>query len=172
MTRSGRAPLWAILGFQGVWKSKFEKIVIFVRPSLMFSNEIETSGGHISGITANWEVPLGFWMPLVSPFKNTSKLEKCQKSREISILGRPSLRFLIKIETSGGHISGTTASWKVPLGFWMSLSSPFKNTSKLEKCQKSREIAFFWGFLKKEIAFFFGRPSLVLSTENWNLTRP
>ena len=48
---------------------------------------------------------LGFWMPLGSLFKNTSKLEKCQKSREIAIFGRPSLRFSIKIETSGGHNS-------------------------------------------------------------------
>ena len=60
MTRSAGAFLWAILGFQGVWKPKLEKIAIFVRPSLMFSNEIETSGGHISSTTAVWEVPLGF----------------------------------------------------------------------------------------------------------------
>ena len=46
------------------------------------------------------------------------------------------------------------------LGFWMTLGSPFKNTLKLEKCQKPREIA------------YFGRPSLELSIENWILTRP
>ena len=60
MTRSGRAPLWAILGFQRVWKPKFEKIAILVRPSLVYSNENETSGGHISRATAVWEVLLGF----------------------------------------------------------------------------------------------------------------
>ena len=52
--------MWSILGFQGVGKPKIEKIAILVRPSLMFSNEIETSGGHISSTTASWEVPLGF----------------------------------------------------------------------------------------------------------------
>ena len=60
---------------------------------------------------------LGFWMPLGSPFKNTSKLEKCQKSREIAIFGRPSVRFSIKIETSGGHNSSTPWSWRLPSGF-------------------------------------------------------
>ena len=43
----------AILGSQRVWKPKFEKIVILVRPFHVLSNEIETS-------TAIWEVPLGF----------------------------------------------------------------------------------------------------------------
>ena len=64
--------------------------MIFVRPSLMFSNEIGTFGGHISGTTAVWEVPLGFLDAPGFPFKNTSKLEKCQKSREIAIFGQPS----------------------------------------------------------------------------------
>ena len=52
--------MWAILGFQRVWKPKFEKIAILVRLSLMFSNENETSDGHISSTTAFWEVLLGF----------------------------------------------------------------------------------------------------------------
>ena len=87
------------------------------RPSLMFSNEIETSGGHISSTTAVWEVPLGFLDALGFPFKNTSKLEKCQKSREIAIFDWPSLRFSIKIETSGGHNSSTPWSWRLRSGF-------------------------------------------------------
>ena len=60
---------------------------------------------------------LGFWMPLGFPFKNTSKLEKCQKLRVLAIFGRPFLRFSIKIETSGGHNSSTSWSWRLPSGF-------------------------------------------------------
>ena len=84
MTRSEwRDPFVGYFGFSGVWKPKFEKIAIFVHPSLMFSNEIETSGGHVSSTTASWEVSLGFLdAPGFPPFKNTSKLKKCQKSQE------------------------------------------------------------------------------------------
>ena len=76
----------------------------------------------------------GFGCPWVPPFKNTSKLEKCKKSREIAIFGRLSLRVSIKIETSGGHISSTTAIWEVPLGF---LDAPGFPPSKIHQNWKS-----------------------------------
>ena len=72
------------------------------------------------------------------------------------ILVWPSLMFSNEIETSDGHVSSTTAGLEVPLGFLDAPGFPLKNTSKLEKCQKSREIAI----------FFFGQPSYVLSNEN------
>ena len=103
-------PSWALcaltgtfVGYFGLSKGlnpKIEKIAIFVCLSLMFSNEIETSGDYVSGTTALWEVLLGFFgCPLGSPFKNTSKLEKCQKSREIAffLVGRP-LGFPLKLK--------------------------------------------------------------------------
>ena len=71
----------------------------------MISNEIETSGGHISGTTASWEVPLGFLDAPRFPLQKYIKIRKVPKSREIAIFGRPFLRFSIKIETSGGHNS-------------------------------------------------------------------
>ena len=62
---------------------------------------------------------LGFWGFGVLdapgfPFKNASKLENCQKLREIAIFVWPSLKFSIKIETSGGHNSSTLWSWRLP----------------------------------------------------------
>jgi hypothetical protein len=60
-------------------------------------------------------------MPLGSLFKNTFKMKKCQKSREIAIFGRPSNGISHKIETLGGHISSTAWSWKVRYG---SLDAP------------------------------------------------
>ena len=70
---------------------------------------------------------LSTWMPLGSPFKNTSKLEKCQKSREIAFFGRPSLGFSLKIETSGVHNSSTPWSWRLPSGFLDALWLPVKS---------------------------------------------
>ena len=125
MTRSGGAPLWAVLGFQGVWKSKFEKIAVFGRPSLMFVNEIETSGGHISSTTAFGRSRLGFWMPLVSPFKNTSKLEKCQKNRGKSCFFWSALpctfHSKLKLDASITQVPRGVGSSHV--GFWMPLGS-------------------------------------------------
>ena len=64
--------------------------------------------------------------------------------------------FTNEIETSSGPILSTTAIWEVPLGFLDARGFPLqKNTSKLEKCQ-----------YREKSRFFFGRPSLVLSTEN------
>ena len=117
MSRSGGVPLWAILGLQRVWKSKFEKIAIFVWPSLMFSNEIELPAAISRVPQLFGRSRLGFWMPLGTPFKNTSKLENCQKSREIAFFWSAVLRFFLKIETSGGHNSSTPWSWRLLSGF-------------------------------------------------------
>ena len=124
MTRFAGAFLWAILGFQGVWNPKLETIAIFVRPSLMFSNEIETSGGHISGTTAVWEVPLGF---LDAPIKNTSKLEKCQKLRNGNgksrfLVGR-SLGFPLKLKLRAAITRVPRGVGSSQVGFWMLLGS-------------------------------------------------
>ena len=62
-----------------VWKPKFEKIVSLVWPSLMFSNENKTSGGHISSTTAVWEVPLGFLDAPGFPLQNNIKIVKVPK---------------------------------------------------------------------------------------------
>ena len=77
--------MWDILGFQGALKPKFEKIAIFVRISLMFSNEIETSGGHISGTTACWEVSLRFLDAPGFPFQKYIKIGKVPKNRLVDI---------------------------------------------------------------------------------------
>ena len=66
----------AIFGF---WKPKFGEIAIFVWPSLMFSNENETSGGHISSTTAIWEVPLGFLDAPGFPLHKYIKIGKVPK---------------------------------------------------------------------------------------------
>ena len=45
----------------------------------MFTNEIETSGGHISGTTASWEVPLGFVDAPGFPLQKSIKIGKVPK---------------------------------------------------------------------------------------------
>ena len=45
----------------------------------MFSNENETSGGHISSITAIWEVPLGFLDAPGFPLQKYIKIGKVPK---------------------------------------------------------------------------------------------
>ena len=107
----------AILGSQRVWKPKFEKIAIFVWLSLIISNEIETFGGHISSTTAIWEVPLGFLDAPGFSLQKYIKIGKVPKIPGIAIFGWPSLRFSIKIETSGGHNSSTPWSWRLQNGF-------------------------------------------------------
>ena len=91
----------------------------------MFPNEIETSGGHISGTTAVWEVPLGVLDAPGFPLQKYIKIGKVPKIVGNRDFGRPSLRFSIKIETLGGHNSSTPWSWKLPSGFldapWMPL---------------------------------------------------
>ena len=74
----------AVLGSQRVWKPKFEKIEILVWPSLVFSNEIETSGGHISSTTAIWEVPLGVLdAPRIPQQKKSIFIEEKKVTRDI-----------------------------------------------------------------------------------------
>jgi hypothetical protein len=60
---------------------------------------------------------LGFWMPLGSPFKNTSKLKKCQNGGKSRFLVGHPVGFVCKIETSGGHNSSTPWSWRLQSGF-------------------------------------------------------
>ena len=93
-------PLLAILGSQRVGKPKFEKIAILVWPSLMFSNEIETSGGHISSTTTIWEVPLGVLDAPGFPLQKYIKIEKVPKiaGNRIFLVGPP-MYFPLKSET-------------------------------------------------------------------------
>ena len=62
----------------------------------MLSNEIETSGGHISGTTAILEVLLGFLDTPGFPLQKYIKIGKVPKLREIAIFGRPSHVFSIE----------------------------------------------------------------------------
>ena len=78
------------LGFKRVWKPEVEKIALFVPLTLMFSNEIETSGGHISGTTAIWEVLLGFLDAPGFPLQKYIKIEKVPKIAGSRFFGRPS----------------------------------------------------------------------------------
>ena len=73
---------WVFLRFFDFFdfsKPIVEKIACFVRPSLMFSNDFETSGGHISSTTAVWEVPLGFLDAPGFPLQKYIKIEKVPK---------------------------------------------------------------------------------------------
>ena len=53
--------------------------MIFVWLYLMFSNEIETSSGHISSTTAVWEVPLGVLDAPGFPLQKYIKIGKVPK---------------------------------------------------------------------------------------------
>ena len=105
----------------------------------MFSNEIETSGGHISGTTARWEVPLGFfrylWVPPSEIHQNRKSAKHRGKSR---FLVGPPIYFPMKNETSSGHISSTTAIWEVPLGFLDAPGFPLQKYIKIGKVPKNR----------------------------------
>ena len=83
----------------------------------MFSNEIETSGGHISGTTAVWEVPLGFLDAPRFPLQKYIKIEKVPKIRGNRDFWSAVPWVSIKIETSGGHNSSTPWIWRLPSGF-------------------------------------------------------
>ena len=122
--KRGGGPLWAILDFQGVWKPNFEKIAIFVQLSLMFSNEIETFGGHISGTTAIWEVRLGFLDASGFPPSKIHQNWKSAKNRGKSrfLVGRP-LGFPLKLKlraaiTRVPHgVGGSQVDFRMPLGY-------------------------------------------------------
>ena len=66
----------------------------------MFSNEIETSGGHISSTTAVWEVPLGFLDAPGFPLQKYIKIEKVPKIAGNRVFGRPSLVLSLKLDAA------------------------------------------------------------------------
>ena len=70
-------------------------------------------------------------------YKNAPKTKKCQKSREIAFFVGPPLGICLKPEISGGHISSTRVSWRVP---FVSGDSP---CFPLQKRQKVKKLA--WG---------------------------
>ena len=108
-----------------------EKLALFVWPSHTYTNEISTFISRVPQLVGRSR--LVFWVPLGSPFKNTSKVKKCQKSREIAFFVRPSLSFPNKMETLGGHISSTPWSWKLPSGFLDAPWIPLQKSIFLEK---------------------------------------
>ena len=66
----------------------------------MFSNEIETSGGHFLGTTAIWEVPLGVLDDPGFPLQKYIKIGKVPKNvvNRVFLVGPP-LYFPLKSET-------------------------------------------------------------------------
>ena len=68
-------------------------------------------------------------------YKNALILKKCQKSREIAIFVGPFLVFCMKIEISGGHISGTRWSWRLPFVLGEGPWFPLQKRQKLQKSE-------------------------------------
>ena len=82
----------------------------------MFSNEIETLGGHISGTTAVWEVLLGFLDAPKFPLQKSIKIGKVPKIAGNRVLGGV-MYFPLKTETWRSHNSSTPWSWRPQSGF-------------------------------------------------------
>ena len=80
----------------------------------MFSNEIETSGGHISSTTASWEVPLGFLDALGIPLQKYIEIGKVPKitGNRVFLVGRP-LGFPLKLKVQAAitRVPHGVAKW-------------------------------------------------------------
>ena len=115
----GKGPLCGLFwAFKGSENLNLRKLCFFVWFSLLFSNEIETSGGQISSTRAIWEVSLRFLDAPGFPLQNNIKIGKVTKIAGICgfFLVGPPMYFPLKTETRG-HNSSTSWSWKPPSGF-------------------------------------------------------
>ena len=87
----------------------------------MFSNEIETSGGHISGTTAVWEVLLEFLDAPRFPLQNYIKIGKVPKIAGNAILVGCSLGFPLKLKLRAAITRVPHGVGGSKVGFWMPL---------------------------------------------------
>ena len=89
----------------------------------MVSNEIETSGGHISSTTAVWEVPLGFLDASGFPLQNNIKIGKVPKiaGNRVFLVGLPLYFPKLQLDAAITRVPRGVGSSKV--WFWMPLGS-------------------------------------------------
>ena len=90
----------------------------------MFSNKIETFGGHLSSATASWEVPLGFLDAPGFPLQKYIKIGKEPKIEGKSqfLVGRP-LGFPLKLKLRAAITRVPHGVGGSQVGFWMPLGS-------------------------------------------------